>query len=100
MALIYIWVSYIVIGTALLLGKAITCRLLGIYHNHYQIGFSPGFIEFRIFNVKLSIGIIVPLPWLFKTYEIHDNKKQAITPIWIRREVPTIKRIIAVIGSL
>lgn len=100
MKLIYIWLSYIIIGSVLLVGKAIACRLLGIYHKHYQIGFSPSFIEFSLFKVKFSIGIIVPLPWLLKTYEIHDNIKQRITPIWIRRELPTIKRIISIIGGV
>jgi len=100
MKLIYIWLSYVIIGTILLIGKAITCRLLGIHHKHYQIGFSPSFIEFSLFKVRFSIGIIVPLPWLFKTYEIHDNKKKSITPIWIRREISTIKRIIGIIGGV
>jgi len=100
MTLLYWWLSYVVIGATLLLGKAITCRLLGIFHNHYQIGFSPVVARFKLFQVTFSIGIIVPLPWLFKLYEIHDTAKQRITPIWMRREFSWIKRFSVIVGGL
>lgn len=100
MKLFYIWCAYVIIGTLLLFGKAIACRMLGIYHNHYQIGYSPVFARFKILNVMFSIGIIIPLPWLFKIYEIHDNAKHRIAPIWTRREFPLLKRIGGVLGGI
>jgi regulator of sigma E protease len=71
-----------------------------MYHHHYQIGYSPSFAKFKFLNVTFSIGIIIPLPWLFKIYEIHENGKQRITPIWFRREFPFIKRIIGILGGI
>lgn len=100
MGLLYLWYFYLLIGTILLTGKAIACRLLGIQHNHYQIGYSPILFRFRIFDVTFSIGIVIPIPWLFKIYEIHGEEKKKPTPIWLRREFPFIKRFAGILSGM
>ncbi|MDQ2180219.1 PDZ domain-containing protein [Marinifilum sp. D714] len=99
MGLLYLWYYYLIIGTILLTGKAIACKLLGMHHNHYQIGYSPTLCRFRLFDVTFSIGIVIPIPWLFKIYEIHDNEKRKPTPIWRKREYPFTKRLGGILGG-
>ena len=100
MGILYLWFYYLIIGTTLLIGKAIACKLLGIYHKHYQIGYSPSLFQFRLFDVTFSVGIIIPLPWLFKIYEIHNEEKRKPQPIWMRREHSFVKRLAGILGGL
>jgi regulator of sigma E protease len=100
MGFIYYWYYYLIIGTILIFGKAITCRIAGIQHHHYQIGYSPCLFSFTAFNVKISIGIIIPFPWLFKIYEVHNNEKLIPTPIWRKREFSFAKRFFGMTGGV
>ncbi len=100
MILIYIWLAYIIIGATLLIGKAITCRLLGIYQHHYQLGYSPRVVHFKLLGVTISLGIIIPFPWLFKIFVVEGNKKQRIIPLWMRRDISAIKRMVGIGGGV
>ncbi|MBK3519567.1 PDZ domain-containing protein [Carboxylicivirga marina] len=99
MGLIYYWYGYLIIGSILLIGKAVSCRLAGIYHHHYQIGYSPKLFHIKLWGVTISIGIVIPFPGLFKIFEVHDEGLKKVRPIWMRREHSYLKRLFGISGG-
>lgn len=71
------------------------------YGDGIQIGFSPVFIRFQINKKLIAIGWVIPLPFLFKYYDLDDNNRKIglAKPVAIYAKIACWKRIVGTIGG-
>ena len=82
-----------------LIGKIVVYRLFGTYDRHLQIGFSPVLFPLYLKNIRIDIGIVVPLPFLLKTYAIEEGQKHPVGYAWEFYDVAWWKRLLSTFGG-
>lgn len=93
-------IGFLLIYSIYLFGKFLAAILSGIHEDHVFLGFGkhPA-ITFRIKNLKISIGLFIPLPWLAKFYKYKEGSKDRHRFEWEFFEQPVSKRLIVTLGG-
>jgi regulator of sigma E protease len=73
--------------------------LSGIREKHYFLGFNPGFVTFRVMQVRITIGVYIPIVGLSKIHAVVDGEKQRMRYPWEMDGHSIFKRIVPTFGG-
>lgn len=97
-------ISILLIVSTYAIGKVIFILKFGLHAKAYQLGFSPSLFKVKIKDITISIGLIIPLPFLFKIYELEEEedytRKTFPKPIINYRHHPIYQRLLATMGGV
>lgn len=63
-------------------GRVFLALKWGMHHNHYFLGFNPGFFTINFKGVKITFGLYIPIFLLDRIYKIENGQKEQVDLPW------------------
>lgn len=96
------FISILIVSSVYFFGKVSFTVFFKLHGAGIQLGFSPSLFRFKIGGLTIGIGIVIPLPYLFKIYELDEDGQKVgeLRSAALFHNVSLIKRMMTVMSGV